>query len=66
MPVRRLRKKQIGPWCSYCDARAVYTSGHQKHSCTEHLTELEAFNSRECQMNSYQTEGEWQALGSRW
>jgi hypothetical protein len=65
MTVRKLRAKQRGPWCSYCDARAIHTSGHQKHSCTDHLPELEAFDLHEYKKNSYQTEGEWQALG-RW
>jgi|TARA_R110000851_G_scaffold101943_1_gene218247 hypothetical protein len=65
MTVRKLKAKQRGPWCSYCGERATHTRGHQKHSCTYHLPDLRDFDLQENKKDSYQTEGEWQALG-RW
>jgi len=65
MTVRRLRAKQRGPWCDYCEhkERAIHTSGHDKHSCTKHLPELEKYDDGVAMRDSYQTEGEYQALG---
>jgi len=62
MTVRKLRSKQRGPWCSYCDNRAVHTSGHRKWACTEHLTQLHEYNDHQETQDSYETEGEYQAL----
>jgi hypothetical protein len=52
MTVRRLRKKQKGPWCSYCEVktRAVYRGcGFTKFSCFGHLDNLQE---DDCQMEN--------------
>lgn len=51
MTVRRLRKTQRGPWCSYCPdktVRAVHRGcGFRKFSCKEHLSDLETQDRKE-------------------
>lgn len=44
MTVRKLKKEQRGPWCSYCPEkteRAVYRGcSFRRFACTEHLNTL--------------------------
>lgn len=51
MTVRRLKKAQRGPWCSYCAAkteRAVHRGcGFRKFACTDHLDDLIADDQKE-------------------
>ena len=63
MTVRRLRKPQRGPWCSYCEGkvRAVHRGcGFRKFSCTDHLDALTAEDRKEEAQGAYQTEAEWE------
>ena len=64
MTVRRLRKKQRGPWCSYCEprtSRAVFRGcGFRKFCCSNCRPKLEAEDEKEERMGGYQTEAEWQ------
>ena len=64
MTVRPLKKKQKGPWCSYCEVktRAVYRGCFfTKFSCSEHLKNLQEddyeMEKRESQLSEadYQT-----------
>ena len=55
MTVRKLRKKQKGPWCSYCEdkTRAVYRGcGFTKFSCSDCLEKLQ-----EADLNMERQEG---------
>jgi len=46
--VRRLKGKQVGPRCSYCDVRASWRGyGFGKFACNAHITQLEAWDRRE-------------------
>lgn len=66
MTVRRLKKAQRGPWCSYCDVdrkRAVHRGlGFRKFACSEHLPVLTAEDKEDERMSAYETEGERQAM----
>jgi hypothetical protein len=66
MTVKRLKKEQRGPWCSYCGGkvqRAVHRGcGFRKFSCSDHLSNLTADDLAESRQSNYQTEGEYQAL----
>jgi hypothetical protein len=43
MTIRKLRKKQRGPSCSYCQEKAVYRGCFfTKFSCETHLSDLKA------------------------
>lgn len=67
---RKLLKKQLGPWCSYCApglARAEYRDGSfKKFACADHEHEIDRLDEIEARMNAYQTEGERQAVGRYW
>ena len=65
MTVRRLTRKQIGPWCDYCPPnereRATYRGVYfTKFACSEHLHFLETDDARHEASDSYQTEAEFQ------
>ena len=48
MTVYRLRMKQVGPKCSYCDQRARYRGMmFAKFSCDAHQSELRAWDAKE-------------------
>lgn len=68
MSVRKLRPKQVGPWCSHCAERAVYQGVEfTRFSCLQHLDLLEAEDAKQTEkdrvQNSYQTEAEFQLFG---
>jgi len=51
MTVRRLKKAQRGPWCSYCPdktERAVHRGcGFRKFACSYHLDKLKSDDRKE-------------------
>lgn len=48
MTVRRLKAKQRGPVCSYCESKAEYRGfGFGKFACEQHVPELTAWDRRE-------------------
>lgn len=63
MTVRRLKPKQRGPWCDFCEpktTRAVHRDTcFRKFACSEHLPDLEAEDREETRRDAYQTEAEW-------
>jgi hypothetical protein len=64
MTVRRLKKAQRGPWCSYCppkSERAVHRGcGFTKFACSKHMPNLTADDEAQSRRDSYQTDAEWQ------
>lgn len=63
MTVRRLRAKQRGPRCSYCEERAVHRGCYfRMFACSEHLDKLTEDDAAQAAQDSYQTEGERQAM----
>lgn len=58
---RKLKARQRGPWCQYCEpktTRAVYRDyGFHNFACEEHKGQLPK------DPDDYMTEGEWQAFG---
>lgn len=62
MTVRRLRAKQRGPWCSYCQekVRAVHRGcGFRKFACSKHFEDLHSDDAKDAAFDSYKTEAEW-------
>ena len=70
MTVRRLKAAQRGAWCSYCadlKTRATHRGvSFTKFSCAGHLPALEAADREQARLESYETEGERQAIGRCW
>ena len=63
MTVRRLRKKQKGPWCSYCEVktRAVYRGcSFTKFSCSEHFDNLQEDDCKMEKIESHLSEADYQ------
>lgn len=47
MAVRKLKTKQRGPKCSWCETKATYRGFmFGKHACEEHMAELKAWDKR--------------------
>lgn len=60
MTVRKLRSKQRGPRCSYCDARAVWRGVYfTKFACDEHKPRLDAADSEQTRRDSVQSDADW-------
>lgn len=63
----KLRKKQMGHWCSYCgpkETRAIYrSSGFRYYACEAHKAEIDRYDAIEARMSAYETEGERQSVG---
>lgn len=61
MTVYRLRKKQRGPKCSYCDEKAAHRGCHfTKFACSYHLAQLTEDDRRQTASDEYHTEAEFQ------
>ncbi|WP_162651587.1 hypothetical protein [Lentilitoribacter sp. Alg239-R112] len=62
MSVLKLRKKQRGPWCSYCESernRAEFRGlGFTKFACQAHIKELYADDTNYENTNLHSTEAE--------
>ena len=59
MTVRRLRKKQKGPKCDWCDEKAVYRGWHfTKFACSEHHLALDDLDTKLTANDSYESEAE--------
>jgi hypothetical protein len=53
MTVRKLRKKQQGPKCSFCQNKAVYRGSlFTKFSCEDHVNALSA-EDKQCELTDY-------------
>jgi hypothetical protein len=60
MTVRRLRKNQRGPKCSYCDSRAVYRGlMFTKFGCSLHKPLLDSEDAAQERRDAHCTEAEY-------
>lgn len=60
MTVRKLRKKQRGPKCSYCPERAEYRGlMFTKFGCAQHKAALDAEDAAQERRDSYSTDAEF-------
>lgn len=59
--MKRLTSKQRGPWCDYCEGRAVWRSyAFTGHSCEIHKASLEFKEKKENIADDVQTDAEFQ------